>query len=168
MNRDRFQDLLDARGADLSAWPAADRAVAERLIAIDPGAAEALGETRRLDALIRRSLASVAPEAEREDIAARILSGLPKRLPAQEGRAAKRPAQPAQVRTAPKPWTFAPAFLWPPSRTAAFACAAGLGIALGVFFAQHALLDRNALMTSSAEADVTAVIFQTDSANGIF
>jgi hypothetical protein len=163
MNRDRFQDLLDARGADLSAWPAADRATAERLIASDAGAAEALAGARRLDALIRRSLEAVSPEAGREDLAARVLSGLG-RLPAQEAR----PTRAAQPRSAPKPWAFSPAFLWPPARAAAFACAAGLGIALGAFFAQQATLDRKALAASSEEADVTAVMFQNDTAIGTF
>ncbi|QJE72810.1 hypothetical protein HHL28_06655 [Aerophototrophica crusticola] len=47
MTPDRFADLLDRHGPDLSAWPAPDRAAAESLLARDPAARRML-ETDRL------------------------------------------------------------------------------------------------------------------------
>jgi hypothetical protein len=166
MNRDRFQDLLDAWGADLSEWPAAGRAAAERLIATDPGAAEALAEARRLDRLIRASLAG-ASDTDSENAAAGILSRLPDQLPAQEGRAVKPSLRASPLRRGPKPRTFAPALAWTPPRMAALGLAAALGIALGVFWAQQSQ-DRRTLAASDEGADAAAVIFQTDTAIGTF
>ena len=109
MNRDRFKDLLDSRGSDLSAWPKADRLAAEQLIASDPKAAAALDRTRDLDTLIRRSFAS-APDADHEDITSRILAGLPKTLPAQERHTETRVIRLHTPRNEPKPWAFWPRF----------------------------------------------------------
>ncbi len=170
MNRDRFQDLLDIRGSDLAAWPGADRIAAERLIASDPGAAQAFEEARRLDGLIKHSLGRPL-EGNHEDIASRILARLPKRLPAQAGGGVKLPVQVAASRKNPKFWTFLPAQGALLPRVAALSFAAALGVALGLFWAQKSMLDdRQALMAASEEAgtDVTAVIFQTGTAIGTF
>lgn len=47
MTQDQFADLLDRHGPDLSAWPAAERAAAETLLAHDPAMRKML-ETERL------------------------------------------------------------------------------------------------------------------------
>ncbi len=160
MNRDRFQDLLDIRGSDLAAWPDADRTAAKRLIASDPDAAKALEEARRLDSLIRGSLAS-APKGNHEYIASRILTGLPKELPSQERQSETRVIQLCPPRKEPKPWAFLPAqgALFP--RVAALGFAAALGIALGLFWAQ------NTTERQEASADAATIIFP-DNAIGTF
>ena len=161
MNRDRFQDLLDSRGSDLAAWPDADRIAAEFLIASDSKAAAALEEARHFDSLLRRSLAS-APEADDNAIASRILAGLPNKLPAQEQRSEMRAFQLRAPQKQPKPWAFGPAegAFFP--RVAALGFAAGLGIAVGLFWAQ------SMAEHPEASADAAAIIFETDSAIGIF
>jgi hypothetical protein len=168
MNRDRFQDLLDIRGSDLAAWPDADRIAAERLIASDQGAAKIIEDARCLEGLIRGSLAS-APQRDRDAIASRILSGLPKSLPAQERPPEARPVQAPAIRKAPKPWTLFPAQSALLPRFAALGFAAAFGIAVGLFWAQQNMADRQDVAAASEDAnDVTAVIFQTDSATGLF
>ncbi len=161
MNRDRFQDLLDSRGSDLSAWPKADRLAAERLIASDPGAAKIFEDARRLDSLIHLSLAG-APEGEQNAIASRILAGLPKTLPAQERQTEPGVIELRPPRKKPKPWAFWPAqeAFFPP--VAALGFAAAFGIAVGLFWAQ------NTAERQEASADAAAIIFQTDSAIGTF
>jgi len=161
MNRDRFKDLLDSRGSDLSAWPKADRLAAEQLIASDPKAAAALDRTRDLDTLIRRSFAS-APDADHEDITSRILAGLPKTLPAQERHTETRVIRLHTPRNEPKPWAFWPAQEAFFPRIAALGFAAAFGIAVGLFWAQ-ATAERQ-----EASADAAAIIFQTDTAIGTF
>jgi len=169
MTLERFQDLLDSRGSDLAAWPHADRIAAERLIAIEPSAAKAFEEARNLDRLIGRSLGAGALEGDHEATAARVLAGLPKKLPAQE-RSFKLPIQ-----AAPRKNQWGGAFfptqgaLLP--RVAALSFAAALGVALGLFWAQKTMLDdRQTMITASEEGgtDVTGIIFQTDTAIGIF
>ncbi len=169
MNRDRFQDLLDIRGSDLAAWPGADRIAAERLIASDPIAARAFEEARRLDGSIRHSLGEPI-EGNHEGIASRILAGLPKKLPAQEHQGRRLPIQVAVSRKSPGFWTFLPAQGALLPRVAALSFAAALGIALGLFWAQKSMLDDRQVLIASdeADADVTAVIFQTGSAIGTF
>ncbi len=168
MNRDRFQDLLDIRGSDLATWPDAERVAAERLVASDPGAAQAFEEARRLDRSIQRGLIAAAPETSRNDVASRILANLPKKLPQQAGQARKLSVQ--AVRKSPKPWTLfpAPGALLP--RVAALSFAAALGIALGLFWAQNIMLDDRQVLIASEEAgtDVTSVIFQPGTAIGTF
>lgn len=171
MNRVRFQDLLDSRGSDLAAWPDADRIAAERLIASNSGAAKAFEEARNLDGLIERSLSGAASEADDANIASRILAGLPKKLPAQDGGSVKRPLQVRAIRKEPRPWMLLPAQRALLPRFAALTFAAALGIALGLFWAQKSMLDERQAMAASSEeagADVTAVIFQTDTAIGTF
>ena len=161
MNRDRFQDILDSRGSDLSAWPDADRLAAEHLIARDAEAAAAFEQARRLDSLIGRSLAT-APQADHEDIASRILAGLPRTLPAQERQIEMRTVQLRAPRKEPKPWAFwsAQEAFFP--RIAALGFAAAFGIAVGLFWAQN--MDER----QEASADAAAIIFPTDTAIGTF
>jgi len=165
-----FSDLLDSRGSDLAIWPDADRIAAERLIASDPGAAKAFEEARNLDRLIGLSLSEGAPEGDHEAIASRILAGLPKRLPAQVD-----PGFKLQVQAAPRKnrraWAFLPTQGALLPRVAALSFAAALGVALGLFWAQKSMLDdRQAMIAASEESgtDVTGIIFQTDTAIGIF
>jgi len=170
MNRDRFQDLLDSCGSDLATWPNTDRIAAERLIASDPAAAKAFEEARNLDRLIQLSLREGAPEGGHEAIASRILAGLPAKLPAQADRGIRLPIQatPGKNRRA---WAFLPAEGALLPRVAALSFAAALGVALGLFWAQKTMLDdRQAVVTASEEggADVTGIIFQTDTTIGIF
>ena len=167
MTHERFQDLLDSRGSDLAAWPDADRIAAERLIASDPGAAKAFEEARKLDRLIQRSLGGEASEGDHEAVASRILAGLPKRLPAQIDQGFRLPAQAAIVRKKPKFWAFFPTQGALLPRVAALSFAAALGIALGLFWAQKIMVDDRQVITAS-DTDVTGVIFQTDTAIGIF
>ncbi len=165
---DRFQDLLDSRGSDLAAWPDADRIAAERLMASDPAAAKAFEAARNLDRLIGRSLGGGAVEADHEAVAARILAGLPKKLPAQVDGGFKRPVQ-AAPRKNRAAWTFVPTQGAVLPRVAALSFAAALGIVLGLFWAQKTVLDdRQTTTTEEASADVTSIIFQTDNAIGTF
>ncbi len=170
MNREQFQDLLDIRGSDLATWPGADRIAAERLIASDPSAAGAFEVARRLDGSIKHSF-SEPPAGNHDDVASRILAGLPKKLPAQAHQDRKLPVKAAASRMRPKFWTFLPMQGALAPRVAALSFAAALGVALGLFWAQKSMLDdRQALMAASEESstDVTAVIFQTDTAIGTF
>ena len=169
MTLERFQDLLDSRGSDLATWPDADRIAAERLIASDANAAKAFEEARNLDRLIGRSLGAGALEGDHEATAARILAGLPKKLPAQE-RSFKLPIQ-AAPRKSRRAWAFLPTQGALLPRVAALSFAAALGVALGLFWAQKTMLDdRQTMITASEEGgtDVTGIIFQTDTAIGIF
>jgi len=158
MDRARLQDLLDRRGSDLAKWPEADRIAAERLIASDSKAAKDFEAARYLDFLIGRSLS--AAEAGPQDIASRILAGLPQKLPPQA----------AAVR---KEWILRPFLpardaLWP--RVAVLTFAAALGVAAGLFWAEKSLLQDNqpAVAASGASLDVTSVLFETDTASGTF
>jgi hypothetical protein len=168
MNRDRFQDLLDSHGSDLLAWPVADRIAAERLIASDPTAAEAFEEARRLDRLIQHSLTSGQFGGGNEEIASRILAGLPRKLPAQQTLNTKAPVQARPTRQKPKPWAFLPAQGALLPRVAALSFAAALGVAVGLFWAQQSMVARQAAAPEEASADVTAVLFQTDTSIGTF
>ncbi|MGO9170844.1 MAG: hypothetical protein ACLP7P_02605 [Rhodomicrobium sp.] len=158
MNRVRFQELLDSRGSNLAKWPEADRIAAERLIASNSSAAKAFDGARHLDRLIEHTLSGV--ESDPEQIAFHILAGLPKKLPAQA----------AAMRKVSRLHAFlpAPGALWP--RVAVLSFAAGLGIAFGLFWAERSMLeDRQAMAAASgAGTDVTAVLFETDTAIGTF
>ncbi len=109
------------------------------------------------------------PQREQDAIASRILAGLPKTLPAQEPCPEARPVQAPAIRKAPKPWTFFPeqgAFL---PRFAALGLAAAFGIAVGLFWAQQNMAARQDVAAASDDAgDVTAIIFQTGNATGLF
>ncbi len=166
MTFERFQDLLDSRGGDLARWPGADRIAAERLIAGDANAAKAFAEARNLDRLIERSLGVRALGGDKDAIAARVLAGLPNRLPAQVHPSITLPMQ-AAPRKNRRAWTFLPTQGALLPRVAALSFAAALGVALGLFWAQKVILNDPQVITAS-DTDVTGIIFQTDTAIGIF
>jgi hypothetical protein len=170
MNRVRFQELLDCRGSDLATWPEADRLAAGRLIASDPSAAGAYEQARRIDRLIQGSLTSRPFEGNRDQIASRILAGLPKNLPAQAGRSVKLPVQ-AAIQREPKLWALLPGRQALLTRVAALTFAAALGVALGLFWAQKNMLNEGQAMVTASEeggTDAAAVLFPADTAIGIF
>ena len=71
MTPDRFEELLEAKGADLAAWPEAERRAAERLLADSAEARAALAQARSLDDLLAGAL---APEAAGPDLRDAILA----------------------------------------------------------------------------------------------
>ena len=75
MTLKRFKHLLDAYGADLARWPAAERQAARALIAADPRARQARDETAELDAFLDR----YAPEPVSAARVAATLRNLPPR-----------------------------------------------------------------------------------------
>ena len=78
-----FEDGLDRFGADLSAWPAADRAAGTTCLAADPAARAALAEAQQVETLLRAqrqappaldafaTRAMAHPQARRVPLAAR-------------------------------------------------------------------------------------------------
>ena len=122
MNIAEFQDRLDSDGADLAAWPEAQRRSAEHLVAADPSARARLSAARRLDALLAR--ASALDAAPNEASAARVMTALRRPLPRQR-RFALNWAWPAALLNV----DLAPARL----RIAALAGVAGLGVMLGLW-----------------------------------
>jgi hypothetical protein len=96
MTLTRFRYLLDAYGADLRRWPAAEQDDAAALLAASPEAAEARRAAQRLD----RSLEAVAPEIGDESID-RVLDALARTpMPAQQP-AAPPPKRPTAYRWLP-------------------------------------------------------------------
>ncbi len=73
MNLERFEETLSRLGGDLTRWPAAERAEAEGLIAMEPQAAKLQAETMRLDALVGAAMAPVAMDAA---AVGRIIAGI--------------------------------------------------------------------------------------------
>ena len=74
MKIDRLEVLAEAYGADLSRWPAHERAFAESLIAADPAARAVLEDAAALDALLDAS-PRIVPSA---DLTAQVLASAPK------------------------------------------------------------------------------------------
>ena len=116
MDLQRLETLLDAYGADPARWPAAERAAALALLAIDPAAQAWLEKARQLDRALDRLPPAPAPAG---DLAARI------RAAARQQRA---PAAPVVPIPAPipangnrAPWRF----------TMALAASAVIGLWLG-------------------------------------
>ncbi len=71
MKQQRFEELLEAKGADLATWPERDRRAAEALLAVSAEARAALAQARALDDLLAASLAPApAGEGLREAILA--------------------------------------------------------------------------------------------------
>jgi anti-sigma factor RsiW len=95
MTPTRFQFLLDAYGADLRSWPAAERAAAEALLAGSPEAAEA----RRMAIRLQRALEQTVPEVS-DDAVGRVLDALD-RIPLPVQAAATAPPKPATYRWVP-------------------------------------------------------------------
>lgn len=60
MDLDEFRDRLDALGADPTAWPSAERAAAEALLAASADARQALAAARRLDARLFKAMGDTA------------------------------------------------------------------------------------------------------------
>src|SRR5262245_4823114 len=120
MKLDEFRHRLDADGADLAAWPEAQRVAGERLLATEPAAQAALREAQQFDRLMIRGMAAPPPP---DAAAARVLATLAQPLPPQ-----RKPllswAWPAALLDV----DLAPARL----RIAVLAGVAVLGIALGL------------------------------------
>lgn len=76
MNRERFQELADAYGADLSHWPDAERFGAERFRRENAAAQLILAEAAELDAYLGKA-AVAAPSPELRD---RIMALAPRPL----------------------------------------------------------------------------------------
>src|SRR5262245_30839954 len=114
-----FQHLLDARGANLSAWPDGSRIAAERLVATDPAARAALAEARQFEDSIGHAMQ--APSTSVDAAAARVLAALARDLPPQRRFALAWPAALLGV-------DLAPARL----RLAALAAVALMGVVWGL------------------------------------
>jgi ferric-dicitrate binding protein FerR (iron transport regulator) len=84
MDRERFEVLLDAYGADFRRWPEDSRAAGEAFTAQDAEAASLLREAQALDRAL--SLADDAPDTSA--LASRILATAPRRRSAFDTRAA--------------------------------------------------------------------------------
>lgn len=77
MNRERFEQLLEAYGADSARWPAADRAAAAEFAARHAGElAGALDDARALDAALATTRGGAI---ETSALAAKVLAGAPRR-----------------------------------------------------------------------------------------
>lgn len=110
-----FQRRLDAHGADLSAWPAAERAAAEALLARSDAARRARDEAARLEALLRAE----TPRADAR-LRAAILA-----IPQEHAQVRPAPATAAAPRRWRPRWLpWAPAF-------AALAASAAVGFIVG-------------------------------------
>jgi anti-sigma factor RsiW len=149
MKLDEFRDWLDAHGADLSAWPEAQRAAADRLLADDPAAHAALQEVRELDRLIAASV-SGAHDAS----AGRVLARLARPLPPQR-RSRLSWAWPAALLDV----DLAPARL----RIAALAGVAALGVVLGLFGPD--VTDASVVVASAGEPDLA--VFEPEPLTGV-
>jgi len=127
MDLDRFTDLLDIHGAELSLWPEAERSAADKLLAASPLARE---QQRKAAAFDRLLLNAALPEIEPSD-------ALRQHILAQMGpRALAQPGWRAQI-------VEALALLFPHGRAvpqfAALALALCIGVGAG--FANFGLLD---------------------------
>lgn len=84
MDRERFEVLLDAYGADFRRWPADARAAGEAFAAQDAAAGALLREAQALDRAL--DLAAGAPDTSA--LASRILAATPRKRVAVDTRAA--------------------------------------------------------------------------------
>jgi len=150
MKLDEFRDRLDAHGADLSAWPQAQRVAAERLVASDPAARVALHDAQQLDRLIARSLSAGSTDAA----AGRVLAKLARPLPPQR-RSLLSWAWPAALLDV----DLAPARL----RIAALAGVAALGVVLGLFGPD--VTDASVVVASASEPDLA--VFEPEPLTGV-
>ena len=71
MRPERFEELLEAKGADLATWPEAERSAAERLLAESAEARAALAQARALDDLLGETM---APMPAGQDLRQAILA----------------------------------------------------------------------------------------------
>lgn len=107
MNLDRFQELLDAYGADPRRWPEAERGAAIAFLSDSAEAQARAARARALDALLEEAGPPAAPKLDPEALAASIT------------RTPQRPAR----REWPGPWTAS--FGWPGLAGLAAAALAG-------------------------------------------
>lgn len=84
MDRERFEVLLDAYGADFRRWPADARGAGEALAAQDAGVGALLRDAQSLDRTL--DLAAGAPDTS--TLASRILAAAPRRRAPFDTRAA--------------------------------------------------------------------------------
>lgn len=130
MNRERFEALLDAYGADLKRWPADERAAAEAFASANSGEAEPLlAAARALDGALDAARDNEAPSAA---LTSAVLAGAPRARTRQLG--------------------MAPSAGW------ALAACALLGVALGFGGAQLAPVasdDDNSYFATAFEAPFT-------------
>lgn len=118
MTNEQFQTFLDRHGAEPANWPAAERSVAEQLVARDAAAHALLRGAQRLDA----ALAHYAQNAATDDAAVgRVLTRLARPLPRQKVPFWRLPAVLLD-------WQFSPA--WP--RMAALGACAVVGFFVGI------------------------------------
>ena len=150
MKLDEFRGRLDALGADLSAWPDAQRMAAQRLVADDPAARELLRDAQQLDGLIARSLTGGSTDGS----AARVLAALARPLPPQR-RSLFSWAWPVALLDV----DLAPARL----RIAALAGVAVLGVVLGLFGPD--VTDASVVVASASEPDLA--VFEPEPLTGV-
>ena len=157
MNMTRLIARLDAKGADLSAWPEQERASAEQLMAANPQARAACDQARRLNDVLARELSAVPNAAKDDALAAHILEALgSKPLPPQ-----RRSILSCWWPTALLDVDLTPA--WP--RVAALACAGALGIALGLSGVDASLFQTRG--SAAAETDLATLVFDPEPVTGM-
>lgn len=148
----RFRQLLEAKGPDLSGWPAPWADAARQLVATDATAARELDTARRLERLIIRHLNQ--PEGDAGDADA-IVRRLGTALPPQRSHwfAAWLPLELLS-------FDFSPS--WP--RVAALAAVAGLGFVFG-------LTDLGLVGTRgtsiSADTHLSVIVFEAEPLPGL-
>ena len=76
MNRERFEQVLAAYGADPKRWPADERAALEAYAAANADAAMSLADARDIDAILDQAREPLAPNAQ---LASRILNAAPRK-----------------------------------------------------------------------------------------
>jgi hypothetical protein len=159
MDLARLRDLVDAHGSNLARWPQADRVQAEALLATELAARVYLQQARRLD----EALAAPPDSArirQQDDSAARICDAL-----------VAWPLPPQRRGLLSWRWPtlllgvdLAPA--WP--RVAALACAAGLGIGIGLFSADARLFEnRGGPAIAAPDADFAGLGFDAEPLTGV-
>ena len=149
-----FQDLIDARGADLSAWPEAVRMQGEELLAASPQARAALARARSLEDLIARAIR--AEGAAVGAAAVRVRLALARELPPQRRYRLAWPAALLGV-------DLAPARL----RIAVLAAGACLGVVLGLFGPDLGSSDAGIVMASAPAETNLAAMFEPEPLTGV-
>ena len=150
-----FQDLLDAHGADLAAWPDGLRSAAERLVATEPAARACLHAAQRIEDLIGRGMNARSRPVD-DAAAARVLRALARDLPRQRRFALAWPAALLDV-------DLAPARL----RIAALAGIACLGVVLGLFGPDIGAGDTGFTVASASSETSLAAVFEPEPLTGV-
>lgn len=148
----RFRRLLEARGPDLSRWPAPGADAARRLVSTDAAAAGEFETARRLDMLIVRHMAREASDPVR---AKAIIERLGGPLPPQRSRRLT-----AWLPVELLSFDFSPS--WP--RVAALAAVAGLGFIFGL--SDASLVGARGTSVSS-DSDLSMIVFEPDPLAGM-